>query len=113
MACLPSPPHGGRSLSTGKVRRLALQAHPQHPGIAHYRVSNAYNDMCLDVAWFATNNWAQVVQAGCTGTDNQLWKRERAWDGSEFLRPRHTNKCLDISWGWAIQYECNGSGNQR
>ena len=78
-----------------------------------YRISNAYNDMCLDVAWFATNNWAHVVQAGCTGTDNQLWKKESAFDGSVILRPRHTNKCLDISWGWAIQYECNGSANQR
>src|SRR3954468_14557659 len=38
MACLPLPPHGGRSLSTGKVRRLPLQAHPQLPGIAQVKV---------------------------------------------------------------------------
>jgi len=80
---------------------------------SYYKISNAYNDMCLDVAWAETRDWTKVVQAGCTGTDNQLWKKEQAWNLSTFLRPRHTNKCLDISWGWAIQYECNSSVNQQ
>src|SRR5215204_4205443 len=35
MACLPAGHHRPRSSATGKVRRLPLQAHPQHSGIAH------------------------------------------------------------------------------
>src|SRR4051794_8265095 len=43
MACLPLPPHGGRSLSTGKVRRPALQAaRPQHLGIARTLAVQAF-----------------------------------------------------------------------
>src|SRR5215203_7419223 len=34
MACLPAGHHRLRSSATGKVRRLPLQAHPQHSGIA-------------------------------------------------------------------------------
>lgn len=80
----------------------------------YYKIVNAFNGMCLDVLDARTNNWAQVVQwtGPCVGVDNQLWKKQRTWNGSEMLRPKHTNKCLDISWGAAVQYECNGSQNQ-
>jgi hypothetical protein len=86
------------------------------PG-TYYMISNAYNDLCLDVGWAKTNNGAAVVQADCWGGDNQLWRREQTWSGADMLRPRHTEKCLDISTGLfnngdAIQWECHGGTNQ-
>src|SRR3954454_19917863 len=55
MACLPLPPHGGRSLSTGKVRRLHHQAHPQLLGIAPSRLRASFSAQparpSLDALW--------------------------------------------------------------
>jgi hypothetical protein len=84
------------------------------PG-TYYRISNAYNDLCLDVGWDKRNNGAAVVQSDCWGGDNQLWRRQHTASGAEMLRPRHTQKCLDISTGWlqgpngnAVHWECSG-----
>ena len=75
----------------------------------YYRISNAYNGWCVDVGWWGAYNRAPVVQAGCWGGDNQLWRKERTYSGAWMLRPKHTQACLDIAYGWAVHWECIGT----
>jgi hypothetical protein len=41
--------------------------------IPYYKLVNTNSGMCLDVAWFSQADGGNVLQATCTGTDNQLW----------------------------------------
>jgi hypothetical protein len=43
-------------------------------GIPYYKVINLNSGRCLDVAWFSQSDGGNVLQANCTGTDNQLWR---------------------------------------
>ncbi|MGZ4619699.1 MAG: RICIN domain-containing protein [Frankiaceae bacterium] len=42
-------------------------------GIDYFELVNKNSGKCLDVAWFDLSDGAKVLQANCTGTDNQLW----------------------------------------
>jgi hypothetical protein len=42
-------------------------------GVPFYMLENKKSWKCLDVAWFSTADGGNVLQANCTGTDNQLW----------------------------------------
>ena len=74
----------------------------------YYMIVSAYNDMCLDVLHAEEANWAIVAQwtGPCIGGDNQLWRVERRPSSWQQLTVKHTGKCLDISWGAAIQFTC-------
>jgi hypothetical protein len=78
-----------------------------------YRLVNSYNDMCLDVPYANQDNFTPVVQVGCWGGDNQFWEATYLANGYYQFVVQHSGKCLDISWGAAIQYGCNNSSNQR
>jgi hypothetical protein len=82
-------------------------------GFHYYEVVNAYNDMCMSVQYASTSDWAEVQQAGCRGSGHyyQLWKLVSV-GGYYELVALHSDKCLDISWGKAIQFGCNGATNQ-
>jgi hypothetical protein len=43
-------------------------------GIPYYKLVNFRSGLCLDVAWFSQADGGNVLQANCTGTDNQLWQ---------------------------------------
>jgi hypothetical protein len=43
-------------------------------GIKYYKLQNFNSGRCLDVAWFSQADGGNVLQAHCTGTDNQLWQ---------------------------------------
>ena len=42
-------------------------------GIPYYILVNENSGKCLDVAWFTQADGGDVLQADCTGADNQLW----------------------------------------
>lgn len=75
-------------------------------------ITNRYTDMCLTVSGASQNDWAQVVQANCSGDASQHWLLTQGEGGWQELKPEHSWKCLDISWGSAIQYGCNHGSNE-
>jgi len=78
-------------------------------------VVNRYNGMCMDVRDAPTSDWAVVQQGGCVGGGhaNQLWRKQYVGAENYRLIARHSGRCLDIYYGWAIQYACNGGDQQR
>lgn len=78
----------------------------------YYEVRSAQNGMCVSVRGGGVSDWEHVVLWPCEGSHNQHW----VWasvGGWYQVSARHSHRCLDISWGWAIQYGCNNSTNQR
>jgi|SRR4051812_44830198 hypothetical protein len=51
-------------------------------GIPFFRIVNVNSSKCLDVGWFSQDAGASVLQATCTGTDNQLWAFYNVSNGS-------------------------------
>jgi hypothetical protein len=54
-------------------------------GMPFYRLENANSKKCLDVAYASQAAAADVVQATCTSTDNQLWAFYNVFDGTHGL----------------------------
>lgn len=84
-----------------------------------------HSGMCLNVAHASPYNGASVVQATCSGYNNERWTFRHVdtdwWTGYRFYQVvvKHSGKCLDVKDGSkdhaapVIQYSCNGGGNQQ
>jgi hypothetical protein len=54
-----------------------VRANPNEvTAVPYYKIVNVNSQKCLDVAYSSQANGANVLQANCTGTDNQLWDLE-------------------------------------
>ncbi|GIF00717.1 RICIN domain-containing protein [Paractinoplanes rishiriensis] len=93
-------------------QRWAL--YPTYPASQWYYVRTVAYDTCLDVEGAALDNWAHVNHQPCgyAGT-NRHWRLVLTDGGYYELINRWSNRCLDISWGWAVQYDCNNGYHQQ
>ncbi|MFI0513031.1 RICIN domain-containing protein [Streptomyces sp. WSLK1-5] len=97
----------------------SAEATPLTPVSADYHeIRVEHSGMCLDVAYYSTQNGAQVVQANCTGGTNQQWKITPLGGDRFTIKARHSDKCLDVAWASTrerasvVQANCTGAANQ-
>lgn len=84
-----------------------------------------HSGMCLNVAHASPYDGAPIVQATCTGYNNERWDVRHVdtdwWTGYQYFefRVRHTNKCLDVAGQSGAegarlqQWGCWGGDNQQ
>lgn len=84
-----------------------------------YLISALHSGKCLDVQDGAFHHTANVLQAHCTSTWNQHWRRQDTGNGWFILVARHSGKCLDVAWqstdhaANVIQANCWAGYNQQ
>jgi hypothetical protein len=81
-----------------------------------YKIHARHSGKCLEVANSHTHVGARVQQFGCHSLPNQKWYVIWDRDGRLVIKPVHApNRCLAISDGRAVLWECYGSEhlNQR
>lgn len=84
-----------------------------------FLITAHHSAKCLDVAHAWTHHGANVLQANCTGTWNQHWRRQDTTDGFFLLIARHSGKCLDVAHASTlhgadvVQADCWAGFNQQ
>ena len=64
----------------------------------YYKIVVKHSGKCLDIRGASTEDWANVIQYGWHGGDNQLFKLVPATDepGYYWIFAKHSGKCLDV-----------------
>lgn len=102
----------------------ARPADASHVSYNYRQVVVRHSQMCLNVAHASPYDGAGIVQATCTGYNNERWDIRHVdtdwWTGYKYFefRVRHTGKCLDVPGGSTgyvqlQQWGCNGGRNQQ
>lgn len=101
---------------------LSQQWQPRLLNDGSYYIVNRNSGKCLDVAWWGTNDGADVIQANCTYADNQRWWIPSGirtdWTPAQRIVAKHSGKCLDVAWvdpangANIVQSSCWGGANQ-
>lgn len=113
------------SILAGVAASSLIAAGPAEASHAYPQVVVRHSQMCLNVAHASPYDGGPVVQATCTGYNNERWDIRHVdtdwWTGYKYFefRVRHTDKCLDVPGGSTYagvqlqQWGCWGGHNQQ
>jgi len=85
----------------------------------NYKVCSRNSGKCLDVSHASLSDYAQPIQFGFRGGDNQKWRITQVSPGKYNFKNFKSGKFLDINGGWSgngaqlIQYSATGGVNQQ
>lgn len=88
-------------------------------GNGRYQIQNVNSGKCVDVAWAATNDGANIQQANCSGNAAQLFDVVDMGSGWYRFANVNSGKVMDVANGSTAdgadirQWSNNGSGAQR
>lgn len=88
-------------------------------GNGRYQIQNVHSGKCVDVAWAATNDGANIQQANCSGNAAQLFDVVDMGGGWYRLANVNSGKVMDVAGNSTAdganihQWSNNGTGAQR
>jgi hypothetical protein len=99
--------------------RLNLVGHTERVAVGYYSLVSKHSGKCADVHGGNKNNGAHLIQYGCHGGDNQVFKLDYLGNGNAVLTAKHSGRVVDVS-GWSTsdgaqvhQWDRHNGGNQQ